>query len=74
MALVKATIETLVKSKMDAEFGTAVGGFSGERDKFASVMADVLIDVLLTQFDITGSTTIVSGSSAGAYPATIVKA
>ena len=74
MALVKADIASLVKSKFDAEFGAAESGFEDQRDKFANALSDIIIDVLLTKFDITGQTNVLSGSSAGSYPTTITKA
>ena len=78
MALLKPDIQTLVLTEMDAKYGTALPDFIGERDKFADFLSDVIIDILLTKLDIvvTAQTTVVSGSSAGVYPAvtTVVKA
>ena len=73
MALVKSDIKNLIISKMNAAYGFAEAGFDGERDKYADVMADVFIEILLVKFDITGQTNVVSGSSAGSYPTAITK-
>lgn len=74
MALVKADIANVVKTNFDAQFGPSHPDFQDERQKFADAIADILIDVLLTKFDITGQTNVISGSSAGSYPTVITKA
>ena len=58
----------------DAEFGEAEDGFEDQRNKFANALSDIIIDVLITKFDITGQTNVISGSSAGSYPTIITKA
>ena len=78
MALIKPDIESVILSQMDTKYGSALPEFIEEREKFADFLSDVIMEVLLNKLDIivTAQTTVVSGSSAGVYPAVtnVVKA
>jgi len=63
MALVQATIETLIKTEFQNQFGAPAD--PAEMDKYATAMAVIIINILTTQMVVT--TTIPGGSSSGVY-------
>lgn len=59
---------------MNAAYGEPEEGFEDQLDKYADVLADIFIDILLTKLEITGTTNVIGGSSSGVHQTTIVKA